>query len=112
MMFYKITFTKMPCYFRVFSKSTVYYCMCVYCSVTKETQWADPRIAFQLQQEQNKALPVRSHNFFPEGITDTTLNLLSQQKIKYDHNYKQKYKNFKASLKPKVTLHVTYSLHH
>ena len=83
--------------------------MYVYCSVTKETQWADPRIAFQLQQEQNKALPVSSHNF--SWVHNRHfLNSLSQQKIKYDRNYKQKYKNFKASLKPKVTmLHVTHS---
>ena len=29
-----------------------------WCLVTKETQWADPRIAYQLQQQNEKALPV------------------------------------------------------
>ena len=30
--------------------------------MTKETQWADPRIAYQLQQHNEKALPVSSYN--------------------------------------------------
>ena len=31
---------------------------------------------------------------------------MSSQKIEYDRNYKQKYKNFKASLKPKVITYI------
>lgn len=37
-----------------------YTIVCVFCLVTKETQWADPRIAYQLQQQSDKALPVSS----------------------------------------------------
>ncbi|XP_065918964.1 E3 ubiquitin-protein ligase NEDD4-like isoform X2 [Dysidea avara] len=48
--------------------------------VTKETQWADPRIKYKVQ-----------HN-------------TQAPKIQYDRNYKQKYMNFKASLKAKHTV--------
>ena len=45
--------TKLVNALKCYSLSRVYYSL-----VTKETQWADPRIAYHLQQQNEKALPV------------------------------------------------------